>query len=295
MNLKYVRDINMIRISSFNKYEEKIRMSFQRFFNEAKYKALEVSDLLVCQQGGFLDWDGRPCIGFGEVGLNNLQKVNIINNIGASICIADDNYFKSNGNGFFNGNTDFEDGIIKVCNMYLDIWENEWFLRNFAELIKIANGKHYDWELDLSKIKDTGKGNFIRNEIIGQLIDYPYLQEIVKVGYNSNLRNAVGHSQYHIVQGGIWLDNYGRNKYATVQGFSFEEWEKIVIYAWLIFRLLFSTLLQMATTFFVEASKLTIQGGIPIQVPLKDGKWSYQYIYPDSTDKIWRFVKFDSA
>lgn len=285
----------MIRISSFNKYEEKIRMSFQRFFNEAKYKALEVSDLLVCQQGGFLDWDGQPCIGLGEVGLNNLQKVNTINNIGASICIADDNYFKNNGIFLFNGNTDFENGIIKVCNMYLDIWENEWFLRNFAELIKIANGKHYDWELDLSKIKDTGKGNFIRNEIIKQLSDYPYLQEIVKVSYNSNLRNAVGHSQYHIVQGGIWLDNYGRNKYATVQGFSFEEWEKIVIYAWLIFRLLFSTLLQMATTLFVEASKLTIQGGIPIQVPQKDGKWLREYIYPDSTGRVWRFVKFDGA
>lgn len=285
----------MIRTSSFDKYEEEIRMNFQHFFNEAKYKAIEVSDFLVCQQGGFLDWEGHPYIGLGEVGLNNLQKVNMINNIGSSICIADDGYFKSNGNVFFNGNTDFENGITKVCNMYLDIWENEWFLRNLTELIKIANGKHYDWELDLSKIKDTGKGNFIRNEIIGQLNGYPYFQEILKVSYNSNLRNAVGHSQYHVVQGGIWLDNYGRNKYATVQGFSFEEWEKIIIYAWLIFRLLFSTLLQMTTSFFVETAKQTIQGGIPIQIPQKDGKWSYKYIYPDSTGRTWRFVKFDGA
>lgn len=279
----------MIRISSLDKYEETIRMSFQHFFNEAKHKAMEMSDFLVCQQGGLLDRKGRPCIGLGEVGLNNLQKVNMIHNIGASICVSDDNYFRTHGDGFFTGNTDFENGIIKVCNMYLDIWENEWFLRNFAELVKIANGKHYDWGLDLSKIKDTGKGNFIRNEIIGQLNDYPYLQKILKVGYNSNLRNAVGHSQYHIVQGGIWLDNYGRNKYATVQGFSFEEWEKIVIYAWLIFRLLFSTLLQMTMSFF-EVSKLTKQGGISIQIPQENGKWSYEYIYPDSTGRIWRFV-----
>lgn len=282
----------MIRISSFDRYEERIRMNFQRFLNEAKDKAMEVSDFLVCQQGGYLDWEGCPCIGFGKVGLNNLQKVNMINNMWASICVSDDNYFRTHGDGFFNGGTDFENGIIKVCNMYLDIWENEWFLRNFAELIKIANGNHYDWGLDLGKIKDSGKGNFIRNEIIGQLNDYPYLQEILKVGYNSNLRNAVGHSQYHIVQGGIWLDNYGRNKYATVQGFSFEEWEKIVIYAWLIFRLLFSSLLQMTMSFFVEVSKRTIQGGIPIKIPQNDGKWSSEYIYPDPTGRIWRFVKF---
>lgn len=281
----------MIRISSFDRYEELIRMNFQRFFNEAKDKAMEVSDFLVCQQGGFIDWEGRPCIGLGEVGLNNLQKVNMINNIGASIFISDDNYFRTNGHGVFYGNTDFENGIIKVCNMYLDIWENEWFLRNFAELIKIANGKHYDWELDLSKIKDTGKGKFIRNEIIGQLNNYPYLQEILKVGYNSNLRNAVGHSQYHIVQGGIWFDNYGSNKYATVKGISFDEWEKIIIYAWLIFRLIFSTLLQMTTSFFVEVSKQTIKGGIPIKIPQNDGNWSSEYIYPDSTGRIWRFMK----
>lgn len=90
----------MIRIASFDKYEEELRIKFQRFFNEAKTKMLDFSDFLVCQQGGFYDWGGYPCIGFGEVGLNNLQKVNIINNIGISICTSDDNYFKKNGDIF---------------------------------------------------------------------------------------------------------------------------------------------------------------------------------------------------
>lgn len=259
----------MIRITSFDKYEEELRIKFQRFFNEAKTKMLDFSDFLVCQQGGFYDWGGYPCIGLGEVGLNNLQKVNIINNIGASICTSDDNYFKKNGDNFFNGTTDFENGIIRVCNMYLDIWENEWFLRTFTELLRVANGEHYDWGLDLSKLKETGKGKFIREEIIGRLTGYPYLQDIVKIGYNSNLRNAIGHSQYHIVQGGIWFDNFERNKYATVRGLSFEEWEKIVIYAWLIFRIVFGMLFQMTTTIFFQMTKETISGGIPIMVPDK--------------------------
>lgn len=117
----------MLRLSSFNKYEEIIRLAYQRFFNEAKFEALEVSDFLICQQGGFIDWSGNPCIGLGEVGINNIQKVNIIDNVGASICVSNDDYFKINCNQIFNGTTDFEKGIIKVCNLYLDIWENEWF------------------------------------------------------------------------------------------------------------------------------------------------------------------------
>lgn len=281
----------MVRLSSFEKYEEIIRLGFQRFFNEAKFKALEVSDFLVCQQGGFFDWGGCPCIGLGEVGLNNLQKVNMINNIGSSICVTDDNYFNKNGNQFFNGVTDFEKGIVKVCSLYLDIWENEWFLRNLAEVVKVANGEHYDWYLDFGKIKDPGKGKFIRKEIIGKLDNYPYLQEILKIGYNSDLRNAVGHSQFHIVPSGIWLDNFGRNEYATIPAFSFEDWEKIVLYGWLIFRCLFSILRQITTIFVTEAAKRTKMGGVPILVPTKDGDWGYQQIYPDSTGRTWRFVK----
>ena len=62
---------------------------------------LDFSDFLVCQQGGFYDWGGYPCIRLGEVGLNNLQKVNIINNLGVSICTSDDNYFKKMVTIFF--------------------------------------------------------------------------------------------------------------------------------------------------------------------------------------------------
>ena len=280
----------MIRLSSFEKFEKPIRLGFQHFFNNAKMRAIEESDFLICQQGGFL-FNENPCIGLGEVGLNNLQKVNIIENMGSSIIILDENYFKTNGNGIFNGTSSFEKGIITVSNMYLDIWENEMFLRTLAQVIKVANGEHYDWALDLSKIKEPGKGKFIRNEILGKLGKYPDFQEIVKQGYCGDLRNAVGHSQYHIIQGGILLDNYGRNKYANIQGFTFEEWEKIVTYGWLIFRYLFSTLLQI-TLSFAKLAQTTKTGGIRILVPTKDDDWSYSYIFPNPTGRIWRFIKY---
>lgn len=38
-------------------------------------------------------------------------------------------------------------------------------------------------------------------------------------------------------------------------------------------------------------TKETISSGILIMIPDKNGKWYYQYIFPDSTGKTWRFVK----
>ena len=158
----------MIRISTFDKYEPIIRLAFQQFINKAKFNAVDIGDFLVCEQGGFIAFSG-PCIGLGEVGLNSLQKVNTILNIGPKIITEDQDYFKKNEDVFFNGCTPFENSIMKICNIHLDIWENELFLRNFIELIKIANGEHYDWNLDLSKLKENGKGRLIREEIIGKL------------------------------------------------------------------------------------------------------------------------------
>ena len=280
----------MIRISSYNKYEEIVKLEFQRFFNEIINKALDPTDLLVCHQGGFFEWSGNPCIGLGEVGLNNLQKYNYIQNIGKEITVNEDDYFKKYGNSFFNGITDFEKGIIKVNNLYLDIWENEWFLRNFAEVVRIANGLHYDWNLDLSNLSSLNKSNFIREEIIKKLDKYPYFQGIIREGYNNNFRNAIAHSQYHLVQGGICLDNFGRDKYAITQFLSFDEWEKLVIYAWSILRFIYRCLNQLATFQFFYLSKIMSSRGIPILVPI-NGEWQHRFIYPDKTGRTWRFIK----
>lgn len=281
----------MIRISSYNKYEEIVRVGFQRFFNEVKNKALDPADLLVCHQGGFFDWSHNPCLGLGEVGLNNLQKFNYIQCIGKEIIIDDEDYFKNNCNKFFNGSiTDFEKGIIKANNLYLDIWENEWFLRNLAEVVKIANGLHYDWHLCLGKLRSLNKSKFIREEIIKKLDEYPHFQTIIRDGYNNNFRNAIAHSQYHIIEAGICLDNFGRDKYATSQFLSFDEWEKLIINAWSIFRYFFRCLNQLATTHFFKLSRIMPSGGIPILVPINK-EWKHRFIYPDKTGRIWRFVK----
>lgn len=280
----------MIRQEIYDHYEPIIRLAFQQFLNDLKLRAIEPSDILVCQQGGHKDERGLH-IGLGKVGINNFQKVNTINNIGSEILINDSSYFSKYGSNWTDGLSAFDRGIHKICNLYLDIWENELFLRNFAQLIKIANGKHYDWELDLSKLGDPGKNKFIREEIKEKLQGYPYLYEIVQQAYNSNLRNAIGHSQYHLIQGGIILDNYGRGKYATDQGFPYEILEKKVTLSWLIFRFLFHSLHDLATGIFLKLSKITLSGGIPILIPT-DENWELSCIYPDPTGTIWRFVKY---
>lgn len=279
----------MLRECSLDIYGEEVCNAFNHFYKEAFSQALDYGDFLVCQQGGFL-YDGKPAIGMGEVGVNNIPKLNIIEKIGPSIFTTKENYYRDISSCHFDGTSNFEKNIMRVCNLYLDIWENEYFLRTFAEIIRVANGEHYDWELDLSKKSENGKRKFIVEQIIGKLNPQSPLKEIVKFGYNSNLRNAIAHSQYHIIAQGICLDNFGRNKYCTLRAITFEEWEKMVIYSWLIIKTLFSSLLQINLDQFFKLSKSKYNGRIPILIPQHDNKWKHQYIYPSSEDgRFWRF------
>jgi hypothetical protein len=85
------------------------------------------------------------------------------------------------------------------------------------------------------------------------------------------------------------LDNFGRSKYATDYALSFEQWEKLVTYAWFIFRTLFSFLKDIKDSYFMSY-KMVPLAGIRILVPIDD-KWDARYIYPDDNGNFWRFVK----
>lgn len=282
----------MIRKSSFNKNEPIVRMAFQRFFQETKFNAFDIGDWLVCSQRGTLDFANQPIIGLGKTGINNYQKVNMISNIGENILVDDDDYFANNGYKSLTGTSQFERGISQVCSMYLDIWENELFLRDLAELIRVANGKHYDWKLTFDKTKDSSRNHFIREQIINELDAYPYLQEIIKTGYNGNLRNVIAHSQYHVVPGGLWFDNYKRGKYNNEQGIPFEKWEKTILYGWLIFRVVFTLLSQISKDIFFKFANLGQNKGIPVLIPVgNENGWYKTLLYPDKKGEIWRFVR----
>lgn len=281
----------MLRSNSISKYEIIVRQGLQELFNACKQNMAHSGDLLLCQQNGFIDFAGYPSVGVGIDGLNNLQKINSISYKGIGETTEDSNYFVKHGNAFFDGTSEFEKGIHQEKFTYLDIWENAYFLRIFTQVVNTLNGCNYDWSLDISKLPPNGKSKHIREQIINRLNFSPEFQKIVKTAYVGQIRNAIGHTQFHCIQGGIIYDNYGSDKYATLQGLSFEQWEEKYIYSYLILNGIFQTLKQLNDNFYVPLSNKTLAKGIPIKIPDGKKRSTETYLYPNEKGDVWRFTR----
>jgi len=135
------------------------------------------------------------------------------------------------------------------------------------------------------------KSNHIRDKIIKKLDVCPKFREAMKTAYRRQIRNAESHSQYQVIQGGIWFDNYKKVNADEVQGIGFEEWEKIYCYTYLIFRGIFDNLKSIVQQLYIPATMITRTGGIPILCYYHNGTWGESCIYPDKTGNTWRFHK----
>jgi hypothetical protein len=173
----------MVRQSSVDRYEEEVRAGIQEFFDLCWRKMVHIGDLLLCQQNGFILYDGSACVGLGEEGLNSMHIINSISYKGIGEITDDDDYFAKNGNKFHIGGSQFEKGIYQQKSTYLNVWENGFFLRVFTQLVNILNGCDYDWYLDISKLPSNGKSKHIREQIIKRLNLAPKFQHVVRCIY----------------------------------------------------------------------------------------------------------------
>ncbi len=280
----------MIRTKHIEKYELEVRKGLQDLFDSAKNRMKHTGDLLVCQQNGFKGFSERPSIGPGEEGLNNMGMLNSISMRGLGDLTDDDNYFETL-DGFFDGTTKFEYSLQREKSTYLNIWESNYFLRILTQVVNLANGDDYDWHLNMSAMTPNGKNKHIREQIINRLNTIPSFHKIVSTAYNRNIRNAIAHSQYHCVQGGIWYDNFGSDKYADLQAIGFDDWEQKYCMTYFLFIGIFQTLEQIKDEFYFPLSKTTNGKGIPIRIPNEKDKWIDSYIYPNQSGETWRFVK----
>lgn len=282
----------MLRNSKVDHYSMEVTESLQELYNLCKVSQSDSGNLLLCQQNGFI-WQGSPCIGIGEEGLNNMHKINSLSYNGIGVLTDDDECFSKKGISFMSGIEELPQTVNKEFTNYLNIWENNSFIRTFTQVINVLNGEHYDWYLDISKLSAPQKSKHIRERIVQKLSLAPKLYNIMKQAYIGQLRNAAAHTDYHCIQGGIWLDNYQKDKYANIQAVSFEEWEKIYSYSYLVFIGLYGLLKQVTTEFYLPLTKVTLSGGVPILIPNNNG-WQLTSVYPNSDGSTWRFTKIPS-
>lgn len=279
----------MLRKEFVNKYNDEMVEAFSELFNTARKKMFHSGDLLLCQQNGTM-FGKDTVIGLGEEGLNSLQKINALFYNGVGKMTEDNDYFKKHGNNFFHGTSELEFSIQAEMKAYQEIWENVYFLRVLTEVVRVVNGERYDWQLDMYKLGNN-KSNHIRDKIIKKLDVCPQFKEAMKTAYRRQIRNAEAHSQYQIIQGGIWFDNYKKVNTDEVQGIGFEEWEKIYCYSYLIFKGILDHLKSIVQQLYMPMTLFTPSGGIPILCYYSDGTWGESCIYPDKTGKTWRFHK----
>lgn len=245
---------------------------------------LHSGDLLVCQQNGSM-FANKPMIGPGEEGNEFIPRLNTITGKGIGEVTKDNDYFNKYGNDYFDGTSEFELSITREMKKYQDIWENSYFLRLLTQMMHLLNGEHYDWMLNIK----GNKGNLIENLIIKKCDKAPLFHEAISYAYNRKVRNAIAHSQYQLVQGGIVLNNI-EAKDGIQTGLSFVQWEKMYILSYCLV-IYTKQCLKLAATAYFELSKMMESGGIPIIIPAEDDKWNYAYLYPNLSGDIWRFHK----
>lgn len=279
----------MLRKAFVDKYNDEMVEAFSELFNTARKKMFHPGDLLLCQQNGTM-FGKDTVVGLGEEGLNSLQQINALFFNGIGKMTEDNDYFNRHGNDFFHGTSEFEQSIQTEMKAYKEIWENVYFLRILTEVVRVVNGERYDWQLDMYKLGNN-KSNHIRDKIIKKLDVCPKFKEAMITAYRRQIRNAESHSQYQIIQGGIWFDNYKKVNADEVQGIGFEDWEKIYCYSYLIFRGIFDHLKSIVHQLYIPATRITQTGGIPILCYYHNGTWGESCIYPDKTGNTWRFHK----
>lgn len=125
--------------------------------------------------------------------------------------------------------------------IYLKIWESDLFIKKLYQLIKLIKGESYDWHFEITPYdkKDVGTGSrssIIREKIRDNLKNkLPELYDSLLNSYNTQIRNAIAHSQYYI-NGNIILNNYKENDpYNKIRMLTREEWanrihESLAIY-----------------------------------------------------------------
>ncbi len=114
----------------------------------------------------------------------------------------------------------FDEEISVQAEMliYLKFWESDLIIKRLYQLARLLDGEPYDWYFKLSSNhfveNTTGARHIIIRELIRDRIE-PHSQiiaDLIRNTYKTQIRNAIAHSNYWIINRRIALTNYEKNK-----------------------------------------------------------------------------------
>ncbi|MCU4164621.1 hypothetical protein [Carboxylicivirga caseinilyticus] len=151
--------------------------------------------------------------------------------------------------------------------IYLKFWESDIILSKLLNLVNLALGKSYDWELLNGKIEH--RRIIIKDYVQAPLKGIcPELYDLIEEVYSNQIRNAIAHSKYYHVGRNIILGNKPDSKHYKLSNITYDEWE-----------VRFHKVLLMFNHFINAQNEINeryiekVRGkhfGLPITIPEKD-------------------------
>lgn len=150
--------------------------------------------------------------------------------------------------------------------IYLKFWEADLILFKIYNLVQLALGQPYDWNLYSGLIGQRRK--LIKDQIQNPLTDLcPKLAELINETYSTQIRNAIAHSKYFHGGKMIHLGNKSESKNYILSTIKYEEWEIRFHKVLLIFNHLINNINRINNDYIEKAKDK--HWGLAITIPEK--------------------------
>jgi len=257
--------------------ESELEEAFNRLFELANKNKIHPGDLLLAMEGAFLseeeDFENPGTkelmqyynIGDDMAGYCETTNYKFIAHYGNSADVASFEDYKKAVNLGIEADTELKDVTVAEeltiqieMLIYIKIWEGETFLKKFYQLVRLVEGKGYDWHCSINGFGKAKPGSFSRRELLEQiktgLKEYlPALSKGFEECHFPQIRNAISHSQYAILGRSISFNNFEPDKDGSRHGVSFEEWTLIFHKTMAIFHL-YTKLLRRIRQYCYDSS-----------------------------------------
>jgi len=169
--------------------------------------------------------------------------------------------------------------------IYIKIWESDTFIKKMYQLARVINGEDYDWHFKVKGHDKKDTGGFTRSVLLNNHIinrfehTLPKLHRYLYNSYNTQIRNAIAHSQYFIVGRNITFNNHRSNNVDSMSHITFDNWctlfhETIMLYS------MFNDFLNKVNNIYYDLSQengKSIETRINRTYPIKETKFFRLY------------------
>lgn len=273
--------------------------SFNQLFEMAQSNQVHSGDLLLVSTNGFYKPEIKKCsmrpysIGTDSEGHSEYLHINFINTymqeakkeITYATYLDDIRWSKEKSKEIEQliNEEEFSVQIEMLC--YLKIWEADSFIKKFYQLVRLINGKPYDWHFKIKESNRDKSATGTRQDIISKHIknlfehQVPVLHDAFEMAYKTQIRNSIAHSQYSFQQRNIHLNNYVETDvYAQIKVLNFNEWVNM-FHITVMIHILYSRLNDKINLHYAELANRSSNACIEVIINRHDPSKCQQIAY----------------